>query len=88
MRRQTILALAIATLLPGAAFAQSPLDRPDPGIGAGFANAMAEKFMTDHGLSRAAADCLVYEVVEEGRRISYSKDLDTLGRELLHLCEE
>lgn len=83
-----LISLAIMTLLPGMALSQGPLDRPDPGIGAGFANAMAETFMQDHDLSRTEADCLVYEVVQEARRISHSKDQKTLAKELLHLCGE
>lgn len=76
----------VAVMSPAIAWSQSQLDRPDPGIGEGFANAMAEKFMADHDLNRAEADCLVYEVVQEARRISHGKDQDTLARELLHLC--
>jgi len=54
-----------------AAFAQqhlgTSLDRPDPGVGAGFASAMAGQFKTAFGVSDAEANCLVYEVMTELR---------------------
>ena len=87
MQRHTFIALTIVALLGGPALAAGGLERPDPGIGEGFANAMAESFMKDHGLSREEADCLVYEVVQEARRIGHTKSADVLAAELLHLCK-
>jgi hypothetical protein len=43
------------------------LDRPDPGIGEGFATAFADQFKTAFGVNDAEAKCLVYEVMTEVR---------------------
>jgi hypothetical protein len=43
------------------------LDRPDPGIGDGFATAFADQFKTAFGVNDAEARCLVYEVMTDLR---------------------
>jgi hypothetical protein len=43
------------------------LDRPDPGIGEGFAAALADQFKTAFGVNDAEARCLVYEVMTDLR---------------------
>jgi len=57
-----LAAMAQATE-PDATAADSALERPDPGIGEGFANMMAEQFETAFGVGQPEADCLVYEVM-------------------------
>jgi hypothetical protein len=39
------------------------LDRPDPGIGAGFATRMEGQFKTAYGVNDTEAKCLVFEVM-------------------------
>jgi hypothetical protein len=41
------------------------LARPDPGIGEGFASAMAAQFEEAFGVNAAQANCLVYEVMAD-----------------------
>jgi hypothetical protein len=63
--RVVFLCLLVAS--PG--FAQQrpgeSLARPDPGIGEGFASAMAAQFEEAFGVNAAQANCLVYEVMTD-----------------------
>jgi hypothetical protein len=43
------------------------LARPDPGIGEGFASAMAAQFEATFGVNAAQANCLVHEVMTDLR---------------------
>ncbi|WP_114646282.1 hypothetical protein [Pelagibacterium lacus] len=68
------------------AFAQVDLSRPDPGIGEGFAQAMAKQFQEHFDIEQERADCLVYEVVELGRAHGYSGTLVEMAEEVRHFC--
>lgn len=88
MRPFSFPVLAILATLSGPVLAEGKLDRPYPGIGEAFANAMAEGFMKTYGVSRAEADCLVYEVTMKAKATGHSKTPDEYAKDLLPLCEE
>lgn len=88
MRLSSFQGLAILAVLSGPSLAQGKLDRPDPGIGEGLATAMAEGFMQTFGVSRAEADCLVYEVTMKAKATGHSKTPDEYAKDLLPLCKE
>jgi hypothetical protein len=63
------------------------LDRPDPGIGEGFAAALADQFKTAFGVNDAEARCLVYEVMTDLRATGKydSKPVD-IARKVASRC--
>jgi hypothetical protein len=63
------------------------LDRPDPGIGEGFAAAFADQFKTAFGVNDAEARCLVYEVMADLRATGKydSKPVD-IARKVASRC--
>ena len=65
--KRVILTAVLATLASHSSLAQQGLDRPDPGIGEGFATAMVGQFRSTFGVNDAEAKCLVYEVMTELR---------------------
>lgn len=90
--RRIVLTTALClSPLMGAAVANEAdaikLARPDPGIGQGFANAMAGKFNTVFGVNRAEADCLVYEVVTRLRETRLYNQADVeVAKEVAPRC--
>jgi hypothetical protein len=62
-----VLTAVLAMLASHSSVAQQGLDRPDPGIGEGFATAMVGQFRSMFGVNEAEAKCLVYEVMTELR---------------------
>src|SRR5262249_29096902 len=65
----------------------SSLDRPDPGIGEGFATAMVGQFRATFGVNDAEARCLVYEVMTELRATGkYDSTPVDLARKVAPRC--
>jgi hypothetical protein len=62
------------------------LDRPDPGIGEGFAAALADQFKTAFGVNDAEARCLVYEVMTDLRTGKYDSKPVDIARKVASRC--
>ena len=89
--RRFIWAALLCVLASQSSIAQqrsvAGLDRPDPGIGEGFAAALADQFKTAFGLHAAEARCLVYEVMTDLRATGKydSKPVD-IARKVASRC--
>lgn len=83
-----VFAVTLAGILPAAGQPASTLERPDPGIGEGFATMLAEQFMDSFGVDRAEADCLVYEAMTELRASGdYSGTPQSTALLVAHRCQ-
>ena len=89
--KRFIWAALLCVLASQSNFAQqrsvAGLDRPDPGIGEGFAAALADQFKTAFGVNDAEARCLIYEVMTDPRATGKydSKPVD-IARKVASRC--